>query len=62
MSTRTSELIEQALREWDDYAAIDDEKRFECVTACVERHGIPKAQAAQTQPEASGRWAALHRR
>jgi hypothetical protein len=47
-----TELIEQTLRQWDDYAAIEDEERFECVTACVERQGIPEARAARMQPEA----------
>ena len=37
MNTRASELIEQTLRQWDDYAAIEQEERRECVMAHVER-------------------------
>ena len=37
MDTRTGEMIEQTLRDWDDYAAIEQEERLECVLEHVER-------------------------
>jgi hypothetical protein len=33
-------LIEETLRQWDDYAAMEDEDRLECVMADVERQRI----------------------
>ena len=47
MRTRTTELIEQTMRQWDDYAAIEDEERLECVMADVERQRARKAHAAK---------------
>ena len=49
MRTRTSELIEETMRQWDDYAAIADEERRECVMADVERRRARKAQAAKAR-------------
>jgi hypothetical protein len=52
MNTRASELIEQTLRQWDDYAAIEQEERLECVMAHIERQRVcaPRgALAAETQ-------------
>jgi hypothetical protein len=46
MSTRTNRLIDETLRQWDDYAAIEDEERLECVMADVERQRARKAKAA----------------
>ena len=46
MSTRTSRLIEETLCRWDDYAAIEDEERLECVMADVERQRTRKTKAA----------------
>jgi len=46
MRTRTSQLVEETLRRWDDYAAIEDEERLECVMAHVNRRRTCKAQAA----------------
>jgi hypothetical protein len=45
MGTRASRLIEETLRQWDDYAAIEDEESFECVMAEVERERTRKAKA-----------------
>ena len=45
MRTRTTELIEQTMRQWDDYAAIEDEERLECVMADVERQRARKTKA-----------------
>lgn len=42
----TSRLIEETLRQWDDYAAIEDEDRLECVMADVERRRTRKTKAA----------------
>jgi hypothetical protein len=54
MRTRTNQLIEETLRVWDDYAAIEDEERVECVMADVERRRTRKARAAHvTEAEAS---------
>jgi hypothetical protein len=47
MRTRTSELIEETMRRWDDYAAIEDEERLECVMADVERRRARKTNAAK---------------
>jgi hypothetical protein len=47
MRTRTNELIEETMRQWDDYAAIEDEERLECVMAHVERQRARKAHAAK---------------
>jgi hypothetical protein len=47
MRTRTSELIEETMRQWDDYAAIEDEERLECVMADVERQRARKAHPAK---------------
>ena len=41
----TSRLIEETLRQWDDYAAIEDEDRLECVMAEVERQRARKTKA-----------------
>jgi hypothetical protein len=46
MRTRTSGLIEETLRQWDDYAAIEDEDRLECIMADVERQRTRKVKAA----------------
>ena len=46
MGTRTSRLIEETLSQWDDYAAIEDEERLECVMAHVERQRTRKTKAA----------------
>jgi hypothetical protein len=46
MSTRTSRLIEETVRQWDDYAAIEEEEGFECVMADVERQRTRKVNAA----------------
>ena len=46
MRTRTSRLIEETLRQWDDYAAIEDEDGLECVMADVERQRTRKVKAA----------------
>ena len=46
MRTRTSRLIDETLRQWDDYAAMEDEDRLECVMADVERQRTRKVQAA----------------
>jgi hypothetical protein len=46
MSTRASRLIEETLRQWDDYAAIEDEESLECVMVEVERQRTRKAKAA----------------
>ena len=46
MRTSTSRLIEETLRQWDDYAAIEDEDRLECVMADVERQRTRKVKAA----------------
>jgi hypothetical protein len=54
MRTGTSRLIEETLRQWDDYAAIEDEDRVECVMADVERQRTRKAKAAYSvEAEAS---------
>ena len=53
MSTRTSRLIDETLREWDDYAAMEDEELFECVAAPVEHPCGRKAQAYAVQPQTS---------
>jgi hypothetical protein len=54
MRTRTSELIEETMRRWDDYAAIEDEERLECVMADVERRRARKTDAAKAmEAEAS---------
>jgi hypothetical protein len=37
MRTKVSQLIDETLRQWDDYAAIEEEDRLECVMADVER-------------------------
>ena len=46
MQTRTSRLIDETLRQWDDYAEIEDEDRVECVMAHVERQRMRKLKAA----------------
>jgi hypothetical protein len=46
MPTRTSRLIEETVRQWDDYAAIEDEEVFECVMADVERQRTRTVKAA----------------
>jgi len=46
MRTRTRRLIEETLRQWDDYAAMEDEDGLECVMADVERQGTRKVKAA----------------
>ena len=46
MRTRGSRLIEEALRRWDDYAAIADEDGLECVMADVECQRTRKTKAA----------------
>ena len=51
MGTRTSRMIEETLRQWDDYAAIEDEDRLECVMAEVERQRTRKAKAAYAVEE-----------
>jgi hypothetical protein len=54
MRTRTSRLIEETLRQWDDYAAIEDEAGLECVMADVERQRTRKVNAAYSvEAEAS---------
>ena len=54
MSARTSRLIEETLCRWDDYAAIEDEERLECVMADVERQRTRKTKAAYSvEAEAS---------
>ena len=53
MSTRTSRLIDETLREWDDYAAMEDEELFECVAAPAEHHRDRKAQMYAVQPQTS---------
>ena len=47
MRTRTSELIEETMRQWEDYAAIEDEERLECVMAHVERQRTRKVHTAK---------------
>jgi hypothetical protein len=49
----TSRLIEETLRQWDDYAAIEDEERLECVMAEVERQRTRKAKAAYSAEAAA---------
>ena len=54
MNTRASELIEQTLRQWDDYAAMEQEERLECVMAHVvarQRARAPR-DARATEAEA----------
>ena len=46
MRTRTSRLIEETLSQWDDYAAIEDEDRLECIMADVERQRTRKVKPA----------------
>ena len=46
MRTGTSRLIDETLRQWDDYAAIEDEERLECVMAEVERQRTRELKAA----------------
>ena len=53
MSTKTSRLIEETLREWDDHVAIDDEELFECIAAPVERPQGRNTQAYAVQPQTS---------
>jgi hypothetical protein len=54
MRTRVSGLIEETLRRWDDYAAIEDEDRLECVMAEVERQRKRRMNAAEcVEPDAS---------
>jgi hypothetical protein len=54
MRTNESRLIEETLRQWDDYAAIEDEDRLECIMADVERQRTRKAKAAASvEAEAS---------
>ncbi|MGZ5094547.1 MAG: hypothetical protein ACXWNZ_19275 [Vulcanimicrobiaceae bacterium] len=51
MSTRTSRLIEETLREWDDYAAMEDEELFECVAEPVERDSARKSHTHAIHPQ-----------
>ena len=53
MSTRTSRLIEETVRQWDDYAAIEDEEGFECIMADVERQRTRKAKAMYSEEAAA---------
>ena len=53
MGTRASRLIEETLRQWDDYAAIEDEERLECVMAEVESQRTRKAKAAYSAEAAA---------
>ena len=46
MPTRTNRLIEETLRQWDDYAAAEDEDACECVMADVECQRTRKTKAA----------------
>jgi hypothetical protein len=48
MRTNESRLIEETLRQWDDYAAMEDEDRLECVMADVERQRTRKLKAANS--------------
>jgi hypothetical protein len=45
MRASESRLIEETLRQWDDYAAMEDEDRLECVMADVERQRTRKSKA-----------------
>lgn len=46
MGTRASRLIEETLRQWDDYAAIEDEESLECVMVEVERQRTRRVKGA----------------
>ncbi len=48
MRTSQSRLIEETLRQWDDYAAMEDEDRLECVMADVERQRRRNAKEANS--------------
>ena len=57
MRTNESRLIEETLRQWDDYAAMEDEDRLECVMADVERQRTRKLKAAtsaEAEPSITG--------
>ena len=46
MRTKASRLVEETLRRWSDYAAIEDEDGLECVMTDAERQRTRKMKAA----------------